>query len=814
MSDVRGLIRQAGRALSRRPLYAVVATLTVAAGIAASTASFVLVDAALLSPLPFRDPQRLVTPDVISPKGFSISLSVPNYGDWSARNRVLETSTASAGWGVALSGRGAKRILDTRMVLGDFFTTLGLSAEHGRPIAAAETERGAAPVAVLGWGFFQELGADPALVGSTLVLDDIAHTVVGVLPAAAGYPTAETAIYLPLGAIAEQLPWEDRDSSFGLRMLGRLRAGVTLAAAQADFDRVAAEVRELEGRDVATPRLETLTELLVGDLRAPLLLLFVAATLVVCLAVANVGNLVLARSAARRDELAVRVALGAPRWDLFRLQLAEASWIAAGGSALGAGGAFGLVALLRGWIASELPLFVAERLALGPRALSFAAALAALVAVVLGGLPALSLHRDVATATALHGVRALSSRESERFRSALVVGQLALGTLLAVGALKLATSLDRLRAVDKGFEDRGVVMARLSLLSERLTEPATWSALMRELVERARALPGAQSASLSLLLPLTQRSWELRLTPEGVPFDPHEGDSVLFNVVSSDHFATLGVELLRGRRFAESDRDGGELVTVVDETLAERYWPGEDPIGKRVTFETDGDAHSPDAVPVYRTIVGVVANVRHYELQNPSRIQVYVPLDQARERAVFAPYLLVRTDGATGPIVAALPRLVAAVDADVVARQVTPLASRVDESLFAPRLLARAATALGSIALALAGVGIFAVASYGVAARRRELGLRQALGAAPRALVAGVLRRGLRWCVAGAAIGTVAAIVASRLASSLVWGVGLLEPAPYVGSTLLLAGLSLLACALPAFEAMRVDPAVVLRDEM
>lgn len=810
MSDLGTLLRQAGRALVRRPLYAAVACLTVAAGIAASTASFVLVDAALLSPLPFREPERLVTPEIIGFQGYPISLSVPNYRDWSASTQ-LESSAAAAGWSVVLSGHGAARVLEVRQVLGDLFGTLGMTARYGRLFTAAETERGAAPVAVLGAKFFQELGGDPGIVGQPLVLDSVTYTVVGVLPPGAGYPSDEVNAYLPLGVLAD-LPWEERGSSFGMRLIARLAPDATLASAQADLDRITAALRAAEGQnEVATPRLEPLAEIFVGDLRGPFLLLFGAAALVVLLTVANVANLFLARGESRRDELAVRAALGAPRGDLLRLQLAEGAWIGGAGALLGFGGATVLVFVLRGWIAGEMPGIVADRLAAGGRAALFALLVAALVAATLGALPALTLARRT-PASPLHGARTVSARGSSRFRATLVVGQLALGTLLAIGALKLATSLDRLREVDKGFDESGVVAARLAVPDGHFADTAAWRAFHLQLLERARALPGVRTASLTMLLPLGDRSWEQGLVPEGADLETTQPDSVLFNVVSPEHFDTFGVPLVRGRTFDSRDRDGAELAVVVDESLARRYWPGEDPLGRRVAFEYE-NPHAADSKPIFRTIVGVVKNVRHYELQSASRIQVYVPFEQTRGRGNYGMHVVARTDGATAPLVAALPRLVSELDPAVPTRDVTPLAAVVDGALTGPRLLSRTASTLGTIALLLAGVGVFAVASYGVAARRRELGLRQALGATPRELVGDVLRGGLRWCVVGAGLGAIAAAVAHRLAASMVWGVGAFEPTPYFAAVALLVGLSLAACALPALQAMRVAPAIVLRDE-
>ncbi len=812
MSSLSSRMRQAGRALARRPLYAAVAVVTVAAGIAAWTAAFVLVDAALLSPLPFAEPERLVSPDVISERGFRISISVPNYRDWSEQSRVFASTGAAAGWSVVLTGRGAARTLDARELYGDFFGTLGLAPARGRLFGAAETRRGAAPIAVLGDAFFRELGGDPALVGSTLTLDGRAYEVVGVLPPGAGYPSRATEIYLPLGALGDDIPWQDRDSGFGLRLIGRLAPGVTLEAAQRDLERVADGVIEAEGHAGEKPRVRALSDLFVGDLRAPLSLLFAAAALVVTLALANVVNLFLARGEARRSELAIRAALGAPRLDLVRLQLAESAWISAAGALVGALGAAGLLTLFGDRVAADVPRFVADRLHVGPAALAFALALSAFVALALAVLPALVVPRGAA-AEALHGSRAGLSRATTRFRSALVVGELALGTVLVVGAALLATSLDRLRNVDKGFDATGVVAGRVASPSGKFADAAAWLAFQRRMLEGAGALPGVRSASLSLLLPLGDRSWEMGLVPEGRPYDREHTDSVLYNIVSERFFETLGIPLLRGRLFGPGDRDGAELVTVVDASLAERYWPGQDPIGKRVTFETGGAMHGPDAKPIYRTIVGVVKSLRHYELQNPSRIQAYIPLEQAGGRWGLDLSLAVRTGGAVAPFVAQLPKLVAGLDPGIPVSETAPLAASVERAVAQPALLARTVTALGALALLLAAVGVFALASFGVAQRRREIGVRQALGATPRAVMAAVLGQAARWSVWGIGAGVVASAVAARLSHALLWGVAGFEPGAYLGAFALLVASALAASALPAARAARLDPARILRDD-
>jgi predicted permease len=812
-------LRPALRTLARRPLDSGLAVATLALGLAASTAAFVLLHSTFVQPLPFAEPDRLATVDVTSPRGFGISISVPNFRDWSGRASVLAPACGEAPWGVVLGGRGAARparALEARQLLGDCFALLGIEAALGRTFAAAETERGAEPLAVLSHGLWQELGAEPGILGSALTLDGRPHTVVGVLPRGIGYPTPETQVYLPLGALAD-LPWEDRGSSFGMRLHGRLRPGVTWAQAQAELERVTAIVRAEEGREVAQPRLRSLADHLVGDLEAPLALVAAAAAVLVALALANVIGLFVARGEGRRSELAVRAALGAPRGDLVRLQLAEAVWLALAGGLLGLGAAAAVLRLLAGRLADELPAFVAGRLELGWPGAAFALGLLGVTLAVLAVLPAMALPRAGA-AEALSGPRGGVSRRARRLRSALVVGELALGTALLVGASLLVGSLGRLSRVDKGFDERGVVAGRLSAPDGHFADAASWLDFHRRLRERAAGLPGARSAALALLLPLG-RSWERGIVPEGRPVEPGGGDSVLFNVVSPEYFSTLGVEIVRGRNFGPGDRDGAELVAIVDESLAERYWPGEDPLGRRVTFESDGDPHAAHAAsgeaprPVYRAVVGVARNLRHYELQSPSRIQVYVPLEQTRGLWGLDLELLVAASGPLTPLVAGLPRLLAELDPEVPLRNAEPLAARVDRALARPRLLGASVAAIGALALLLAGVGVFALASYSVSRRRLEFGLRQALGATPAAVLREVLRQALGWGAVAAAGGLPLAALGARLARSLLFGVGPLAPGAYLFAAATLVGVTLLACLAPAVSAMRVEPARVLRDQ-
>jgi putative ABC transport system permease protein len=814
MTSAGDSLRQAGRALWRRPLATAVAVGTLAVGIAASTATFVMVHAAFVAPLPFAEPDRLVSPQVISNRGFPISLSLPNERDLSRRNRVFERSGSSTGWRAVLTGAGPARVLQVREVYGDFFATLGFKARYGRLLSAAETERGVPPRVVLGDSFFHQLGGSPGLLGSPLLLDKRPYVIVGVLPPGVGYPSSDVPAYLPLGALGDDLSWEDRESSFGLRLIGRLRPSVTLAAAARDLARVTREIDAAEGHPVITLRLDSLSEVLVGDLRRPLFLLLAAGALVVALATLNAGSLLMARAETRRAEIAVRRALGAPRGEVLRLLLGESVWLALLGGALGLLAAAGLLGALGHRFGSDLPRFVAERLRIGGPAVAFGAGLGALLAVVVGALPALAL--GFRRADPLQGQRASASRRAGRLRSSLVVGELALGVVLLVTAGLLLSSLARLRAVDKGFDPVGVAVARLAVPDGHFQNKASWLAFHRRLLAAAEHHPGVRSASLSLLIPLSDRSWEMALFVAGMPIEPHSGDSVLFNVVTPSYFSTLRVPIVEGRAFTAADRDGGQPVAIVDETLARRYWPGHSPLGQRIAIDFDMSRPQHAAglgKPLWRTIVGVTRNVRHYELQSPSRIQVYLPLEQTFDNWSFNVELALRGERQAESLLPALPRLVGRIDPEVPVSDVRELGSSVDHALLHPVLISTVVTALGALALLLAAVGVFALASFSVTQRRHELAIRQAIGATPASLLRAVLARGLAWCAWGALVGLGGAVGAAELTKSLLFGVGAFDPLTYGSALALLASMVLAACLLPALRAMRVDPARALREE-
>ncbi|HUG42321.1 MAG TPA: ADOP family duplicated permease [Longimicrobiales bacterium] len=804
-------VRLALRALARRPAFALLATGALALGIGGTTAVYSLVHTVLVEGLPYEEAHRVVTPDVRSPQGYLISLSIPNYRDWGGRSRSFEAWGGSAGWSfIRPDAEGGAQLLNARLVLGDFFAALRFRPAAGRLFTGAETEPGAAPVAVLGHAFWQRAyGGDPDVVGRTLATDQFTATIVGVLPSGAGYPSPEVEAYIPMGVLGDELPWDSRHSSFGTRAIARLAPGATVEAAQADLARVAAEVRAEVGMPVATPELRRLDDLFLGDVRAGLRVLMGAVGLLLLIACANVASLALARAEGRAGELAVRTALGAGRGRLVRLLLIESAVLAAAGGILGVAIAAAAVRVLPRLLPMDIPALVLGRVALSPAVLAFALAVTVLSGLLFGLVPALRIGAARETTGLRDGARATSGRDARRLRDGLVMTQVALSLVLLVAAGLLTKSLGRLAGVEKGFVAEDVITAaRLQAPEGAFDSFERRLAFYEALIAELEAAPDIRSAAATLLVPLTPRSWERGIAPEGAEsLDLGDMPSVLYNVVSERYFETLGIPLLRGRGFEPGDREGAGRVVIIDETMAERFWPGEEPVGKRVTFEH----HDPDRPREWLTVVGVVANVRHYELETPSRIQAYLPMRQAGPMGLG---VAVKTRPGAGA--AAAERLRSAVRAlqpGIAITELRPLDDVVSDALGPTRALGTLTALFATFALLLAALGIFGALSLAVARRRRELGLRLAVGATPREIVALVARYALVLAGAGAAAGLAGGLGTSRVLGSLLYEVRPFDPAVYALVTLATLGVAAAAAIAPGARAARIDPARVLREE-
>lgn len=807
-------LRQAVRALLRRPLFTSLTIGTLALGLGACAAVFGIVRGVLLQPLPFEDADRLVRIDAISSEGYGISLSVPNHMDWDRRSRVFSGFASAAGWSLTRSSDRGAEMVDARRVLGPFFDVLGIQALRGRVFSGEETLPGSESVVVLGHGFWQRaFGGDPSVIGRTIEMDGGPHMVIGVLPPGVGYPRPDVEAYLPLGPVAATLPWDIRDSSFGLEAVARLAPGITIDAAQADLARVAREIEAEEGIEPAHGELIGLADAFLGDARRALYLLLAAVGLVLLIVCANVANLFLARGEERALELGMRKALGAGTRAALRPVVYESLIIASLGGLLGIACAAAVTDALPALLPIDIPSLVIDRVGVDlPVALAILGI--ALTTGLLFGVPGAGVARAPVERLLRAGRGGTASREGERLRAVLVVTQVALSVVLLVGAGLMLRSLGALLAVDKGFVSEDVLTARLRIPQGTFEERAQWLAFHDQLARSLEARPDVQIASLALLTPLAGRSWEMGATPEGVPLSHESGTSMLYNIVTPDWFAALGIPIVRGRGFEPSDRDGTTPVAIVDERLASTFWPGEDPLGKRFTFETaEPGVHGPDAVPVYRTVVGVVPNVRHYTITEPSRIQAWVPMAQSGNVWGLGMSLAVKLRGAEAPVAEALRQEVATLRGDVALSDLRPLQGYVDDALAYSRALGSVLGAFAAAAMILAAIGIFGVLTLIVGRRTREIGIRMAIGAQPGEIRRMVAWQGLRLTLIGAVIGTAGAAFGTRILRAFLFGVQPLDPIVYLIVPPLLIVAALAAAWLPARRATRVEPATVLRAE-
>jgi len=809
-------IRFGIRTLVKRPYFTAIAIVTIALGIGANSAIFSVVNGVLLEPLPLRDPDRLVRPAVISPRGFEISMSIPNFRDWRERSRSFESFGANMSRNHTLTGIDRPEVIRVRWVLGDFFETLGVPPARGRFILSDETWVGAAPIAVVTHGFWERrLGGDPDVIGRTITLDSETFEIVGVTPPGFQFPSADTEVFLPMGYISDDMCWESRGCSQGTWAIARLRDSATLESAQVDLERVAREIEAEEGEPVAVARLETLSDTYVGDIRAPILILMGAVGFVLLIACANVASLLLSRGESRRRELAVRLALGAGRRRVIRQLLTESVLLGLAGGALGIGLAYAGIRLLQPAVADSIPSTLLGRIGLDYTVLAFTFVVAVGSGLLFGIAPALRASGQPLAAEMKEGGRGgTAGRARQHLRSGLVVGEVALSLVLLIGAGLMIQSLRQLQNVDKGFDSANIFTARISLPRIRYDEKEKAWPFFESLLRRVQALPGVQAASLTQIVPLQGNSWEQSIVPEGTAPDPENLQSVLYYMVTPDHLSTFGIPLLRGRAFDEQDRDGASAVCMIDETMAEKFWPGEDPIGKRVALMNEAEeASSGNPILLYRTVVGVVRNVRHYELEAPARITIYVPFAQMNGHWTTAINITAKTIADPLMLTEMVRRELKALDPEVPLYQIATMEGYVREALSNTRLVGGLLTVFSTLALVLSAIGIFGVMSFAVVQRLREIGIRMAIGAQAGDVVRMVAGRGLKVTLIGIALGLVAAFALTRLLSSVLYEVDPVDPITYAAFAAFLIAVSLLAAYLPARRATRVDPVSVLRDE-
>ena len=806
--SIRQDVQQAARSLRRAPGLASVAILTLGLALAASVATFSVLDATLLESLPYRDPER-----VVLFQHANASCSPPTFVDYRRETRVFESLSAVAPWNANLTGSGEPERVRGLLVSADFFQTLGAAAAFGRTFLPEEEQAGREHVVVVSHGLWQRrFGGDPRLLGSHLQLNGEPYQVVGIMPP--GFTWGRTygqeavgEMWAPFALTPERVSENRRGDEF-LDVYGRLKPGITPAALQADLDAVLAGLRrrfptrftEASGFRLTTVPLQ---EALVGDLRAGLVLVFAAVASLLLVAATNVAGLLLARAAGRRRETSVRAALGASRTRLVRHTLAEAAVLAATACALGLGPAKALVAALERIDRATLPR--AQPLEVDATVVLFAFAAAAVAALLTGLVPAWHGSRADLMTDLRSGRQTGGGRDAARARRRLVTAQTAIALVLLVGAGLLVRSLSALQQIRPGFDAAGVLAAQVQLPRSRYGELPARAAFVDAVVARAAGSPGVTSAGAISELPLSgsRNSGTFRVESRPVPAEQKQPHADIWSATPG-YFATLGIPFRRGRPFDARDGAATVPVVLVNETLAARYFGGEDPIGRRLAFEGAAGQER------WRQIVGVVGDVRDRRLDRASDAQLYVPMAQ---RPVSGMSLVVRSDGDPAASLAVLRAAVRAVDADLPLYGATTLVHLAVEDTRGRRAARSALAGVAAAALALSALGLYGVLAQAVRERSGEIGVRMAVGAARRDVVRLFLADGARIVAGGLAAGLVLAVAGTRLLRGMLFGVTTTDPATYAAVTAVLALAAAAACALPAWRASRVDSLQALRSE-
>ncbi len=805
------------RGLAGTPIFTLVAVLTLALGISATTAIFSVVDTVLLKPLPYEEPDRLVrvfgaVPAQGDERG---PTSLPDYFEWKRESRSLESFAGFVRWSYNLVGDdGTAQRVWGAYATADLFRTMRVKPVVGRMFLPEEDRPGGDRVVVLSHGLWQSLFAKaPDVAGNSLRLDDVEHTIVGVMPLGFEFPS-DARLWVPLGMGPDSFP---RSTRF-LRIVARMAPGVSLEKAQAEMSAIAhrQELAYPESNAGQEVRLVSLREHLVGDVRPALLVLFGAAGLVLLIACANLANLLLARFYERRGETALRRALGASRARLFGQMFLEVSLLALTGAALGlllAVVAVRMLVVLN--LAQQNPSFLADRLhdvprldqvGIDGRVVAFALVAGLVAAVIVSLFPALQLS-ERSLMRVLNGASKGGPGSGLRLRRLFVVAQVAIALTVVIGAGLLIRSFSRLIRLEPGFRSDHVVTFQISLPMMKYFNRQQTSDFFAELLGRIESLPGVVSAGAAWNPPLGGLTAFSEVEIEGRAALPEQRNEAAIQPVSPRYFETLGIPLARGRFFTERDHENAPPVVLVNETLARRFWPGEDPIGKRVTFEgVFGPVGFVTGVP--REVVGIVSDFKSSDLVGETGAELYFPYPQVTWRMMN---IVVRTEGAPLALADSLRREVRAMDSSLSVFQLRTLDEIVSQSVARPRFNMTLLSVFAGISLVMAAIGVYGIVSYSVSLRLREIGIRMALGARKVDVLWQVLREGAVLTALGLLAGTLAALALTGSLAGLLFGIEPTDPVTFMSVTVFFLLVTLLASYIPARRATRVDPLVTLR---
>lgn len=801
-------IRFAGRSLRKRPGLTAIILLTLSLGIGANTAIFTVVNAVLLSALPYGEPEQLVALWAQNEKRNvkQRPISYLNFNDWRAQAQGFAQMAGLRASSFSLQDQGEPEFVNGVRTSCNLLSTLGVTPALGRDFRADEEQPGKAAVALISHGLWQRrYAANPQVVGQRVTVDGRPFTIIGVLPAwlkFPGLPLPPTGADLWIPFVPEGA--ETTRSFANVRVLGKLKPGVTLAQAQAEMDTVAARLEQQYPADNTNIGVEvvSLRDLLIGGVRQALWVLFGAVGFVLLIACANVANLLLARAAARQAETAIRTALGASRWQVMRQFLWECLLLSLSGSVLGVLLAYQAIAFLKQANVGNLPRL--EEVAVNWRVLSFTLAISVVTALLFGLLPAWQATKISLVETLKEGRKgAAGSILNRRLLNGLVVAEIALALVLLVGAGLLIRSFRAITAVDPGFKPDNVLTMNVPLPAATYPDQAAQARYYETALARLQQVPGVQEAAMTFRMPLVGLATAI-FTTQGHPVPQGTEPNADYRAISGNYFRALGIPLLQGREFNEHDTAEAADAIIINQELATRHWPNENPIGKRLQIALERTR--------WREVVGVVGNAKLTGLDAKVDPAIYVPFRQnSWSNALRNSSVVVRTNTDPQPLSQAIQRELRAVDASVAITQVRVLSEIVAESLVQRRFNLVLLLVFAAVAGVLAIVGIYGVMSYSVAQRTNEIGVRMALGAQPADILRLILGDGARMALLGVVLGLAGAVGLTRLMAGLLFGVSALDPLVFAVIGAVLAATALLATYVPARRATHVNPVAALK---
>ncbi len=811
-------LRYGIRGLLKRPGFTTVAIVTLALGIGANTAIFSVVNAVVLRPLPYAEPDRLVTLWETIPGSDRRSVAPGNFFDWRSQNEAFQDIAATFNGNFNLTSDGEPERIDGATITSNLMSVLGVSAQIGRTFQTDDDEHQDRSAVLISDGLWKRrFGADRSVVGRTITFDEVPHTVVGVMADGFQFPARSelwvlgrnrNAVSLSLVSQFPTNDWnQERDAHF-LSVIGRLKPGVTLSQAQSN---IAGITRRLEQDFPKTnsglgSNVVPLHTQIVGDVRAILFILLGAVGFVLLIACTNVANLMLARATQRTREIAIRAAVGATRLRLIRQLLTESILLSAVGGLLGLIVSAWAVDLFIRLSPGDIPRLSEASVDL--RLLGFALLVSLLTGVGFGLLPAFQATKtDLNSSLKEGGGKATEGQQRRRARSVLVVTEIALAQVLLVGAALLAISYVRVTHIHPGFNADKVLTAKIAPSRKKYPDPRSREMFYSTVIERLQALPGVEAAGMVMNLPLTGSSMNRGFRAEGQPEPrPDENVAMDYQVVSPDYFKALEIPIKRGRGFTSADSENSERVIVINQSMAERYWPNQDPVGKRLAI---GESSKEN---LWRTIVGIVGDVRHAGLSETPVPTAFISYRQDFEswpRMGFA----IKTKGDPASLTSLVRKELAALAPTQPVYAVEPMEKLMRAAVAPRRFIMLLLGSLSAIAVTLAMVGIYGVISFSVGERTQEIGIRLALGARATDVMRMVLSQGMRVVLVGIVIGVGGAFALTRLLASLLFEVSPTDTSTFLIVAGLLSSVALLACYIPARRATKVDPLVALRYE-